>query len=281
MEILTSTYIIDLLGLAQGGILGLVLVLANKTGRPTLLLGLFLFTYTIEILPSLLNDMGLTGQYHALIWLPLHFYFLSMPLLFLYVLQLTGELNWKQHWRHLIPGLIEFITLGTFFLLEAGGTNRLFSIELAGTLLSAHFFAGLIFNLFYARLTLLRLKEHRKHLLEVHSNLAGKWLGWLSVGIYLLIAFIVVLLVLEVAPPLLRERTEYLLITSLNVVLIYYLAVNGIRQLSFTMPQTKAETEAELTTSLGDGAQVQGADERATVIGAGQPGPLPFVNFSN
>lgn len=57
METLTSTYVIDLLGLAQGVILGLVLLLANKKERPTLLLGLFLLTYTIEILLGLLGGL--------------------------------------------------------------------------------------------------------------------------------------------------------------------------------------------------------------------------------
>jgi len=97
MEALTSSYVIDLLGLAQGVILGLVLIVANKKDRPTLLLGLFLLTYTIEIIPSLLGNVGLLEQYFALVWLPLHFYFLSMPLLFLYVLQLHLALSfcWK------------------------------------------------------------------------------------------------------------------------------------------------------------------------------------------
>jgi len=67
MEALSSSYLIDLLGLAQGVILGLVLIVANKKGRPTLLLGLFLLTYTVEILPSLLSDVGLSEQYFALV----------------------------------------------------------------------------------------------------------------------------------------------------------------------------------------------------------------------
>lgn len=272
METLTSTYIIDLLGLAQGLILGLVLLVANKKDRPTLLLGLFLITYTIEILPSLLGDVGLAEHFLAIIWLPLHFYFLSMPLLFLYVLQLTGELDWKQHWRHLIPGVVEFFTLSVFFLLEAGGANRLFSVDLSDIFLFVYFLAGLIFSLVFAWLTLLRLRAHRKNLLEVHSNLKGKWLGWLSSGIYMLIAFICMLVLLQFSPALLDDQIEYLLVSSINVILIYYLAVNGIRQLSFKMPQMDiAQGSVELETSLGGGAQVQREDEEAGEEPTGNP----------
>ncbi len=264
MEALSSSYLIDLLGLAQGVILGLVLIVANKKGRPTLLLGLFLLTYTVEILPSLLSDVGLSEQYFALVWLPLRFYFLSMPLLFLYVLQLTGQLDWEQHWKHLTLGVIEFFTLGAFFLLEAGGANRLFSVELAKTFMSIYFLVGLILNLVYAWLILVRLRTHRKNLLEVHSNLKGKWLGWLSVGIYLLIAFIFILILLEFGVFLLDDQVESLLVSSINVFLIYYLAVNGIRQLSFKMPEMSNEqNKVELTTSLGNSTKVQGTDEGA------------------
>jgi len=175
---------------------------------PTLLLGLFLLTYTIEIIPSLLGDVGLLEQYFALIWLPLHFYFLSMPLLFLYVLQLTGQLNWEQ--------IIEFFTLGAFFLLEAGGANRLFSVDLADIFLSIYFLAGLVFSLVYAWRTL-------------DSTLKGKWLGWLSIGIYLLIAFIFILVLLQLGPILFDDQVEYLLVSSINVVLIYYLAVKWLK----------------------------------------------------
>jgi len=130
--------------------------------------------------------------------------------------------------------------------------------------MSIYFLVGLILNLVYAWLILVRLRTHRKNLLEVHSNLKGKWLGWLSVGIYLLIAFIFILILLEFGVFLLDDQVESLLVSSINVFLIYYLAVNGIRQLSFKMPEMSNEqNKVELTTSLGNSTKVQGTDEGA------------------
>ena len=106
---MTLADLASFLGLLQGLILGVIIVVAHRPERPTGLLAAFIFTLTLRILPFLLLRSAYGAAHPWVMWLPLYFWYTSMPLLFLYTKQLTGRLRWHHDRIHLLPGALELL----------------------------------------------------------------------------------------------------------------------------------------------------------------------------
>ena len=170
------------MALAQGLLLGFILARKKKS----LFLGLFLITYSIEVLNALLSDLGLTQQHPILLFLPINFYFLSTPLLYLYAKSLTTPISFSKHWWVFTPGILEFSVFCVLDLLPIATKKIAFDSYMKFEY-ALYFNAGLIFASFFAILTIRLLIRHQKKVLDYFSNTEKKMLKWLlAVTIYIL-----------------------------------------------------------------------------------------------
>jgi AraC-like DNA-binding protein len=221
-----------ILGLVQGLGVGLALILFKRKNFSLLLLGCFLIAFTGPSLSWLIRNAGGLEIYPRLLFLPIGFYFLVAPLLYLYVKSLGTIISKKLVLAHLILGLIEFGFLFLLFLLPP---------KLARTWWSSineiiDFVYGVflnIYSLMYLIATIVVVKKFEKKSLNFYSNTQKKLLRWILFTTSILI--IVYLYQLSTAYFVINDisRNTILLFDSLlAVIFIYWVSIAGIRQIT-------------------------------------------------
>ncbi len=108
--------LLGLLSLIHGVSLGSVLIFHSTKRRTSLFLGLFLVSFGLSFLSKAINDYFLGSVNYTLLFLPLRFYYLSFPLLYLFIKGLFVEFSFKKEKKHLVPGAIEFVLFSCLFL---------------------------------------------------------------------------------------------------------------------------------------------------------------------
>ncbi len=215
--------IIDILGVVQGLLFGIMLLLLHsKKNRPTLFLGLFILLFSLEPIPNILEDMGILLQYPVLELPPIHFHFLAYPLFYIYIQKISVFNSKKPSYWTLIPGFIEtVIGLVIFFLpVETKLELKVSSYALV------YFVFGLCYSIFIGVLTIRWIMLHQKEVENQFSETVHKNLNWSKLFVYGSIFFQVLLLVNFFE----ANHTLYFLATIVNVILIYWVSFKGITQ---------------------------------------------------
>lgn len=244
--------IVSTLGLLQGVLLGAIIFFANRPDRPTRLLGLFVLTLSLRILPFLLIRLPYGQAHPAVLFLPFYFWYLSVPLLYLYTRRLTDRLDWRRDWVHLTPGLIEIGLFGTAFLLEALGAQPLFDADTRTGIIGVHGILSIVPAACYAYLTLRTLHRHRSYILSYYSNLDGKRLRWIRNALLAIIGLAITYLLFRFGPLPLPLPVCIVYGAVVNTLIIYYVSLNGIRQLGLKHVASR---------EMGAGSRVQSAPE--------------------
>ncbi|WP_116109255.1 helix-turn-helix domain-containing protein [Lewinella sp. IMCC34191] len=222
--------LISLLGLIQGILLSAVILRADKPRRPTLLLGLFILTLSLRILPFLLYRLPLGASFPVVRWLPLYFWYASLPLLYLYIKRLTGRLCWHRDWQHLIPGMVEFLVLSGVLYAEITHEEPLWGSGDVQLFLTLYFLLAIGPALLYGYLILALLKRSHSGITQYYSNLVGKDLVWLKVSVVYLIAFAVLYSFLRFGPVPVSLDAIAIFGAIANTTAVYYLTIHGLRQ---------------------------------------------------
>ena len=218
---------IDVLGVVQGLLFGLLLIqLHSKSRRPTLFLGLFILLFALEPIPLILRDLGILRQRPEWLLLPVSFHFLAYPLFFIYI-QKTSifGVNRPSYWT-LIPGAVELITMSVIFFLPTAT-----KIEIKGSSYElVYFLMGLGYTIYISILILKLIHAHFTELISQYSSITEKRLSWSRSFIYASIGFHLLLLL-----NFFVENSQlYIMISLINVVLIYWVSVKGITQENVT-----------------------------------------------
>ncbi len=239
LSLLYYASIIDMISLGQGLVFGCILIFLSSKRRPSLLLGLFLITLGGSYIFNIMADRGITESYPYLFFLPIHFYLLSYPLLFLYVHQLIYRSNIRSHIKHLIPGILEFILFTCLLVLVLFGKLNLSAIR-NGILEGAFILTVNIFVAFYLFKTLSLLKKNKNLVYDFHSEVENKLLGWVKtlVNAFLILicinitflSFQFLFIVLKVSIPATYVLTAYVLVGISELVLMYWAVIFGVRQ---------------------------------------------------
>ncbi len=108
--------ILGILSLIHGVSLGSALIYLSAKRKTSLFLGLFLVTFGLSFLSKAINDYYLGYVNQTLFFLPFRFYFLSFPLLYLFVKGVFVKFSFKEEIKHFIPGAIEFLTFSFLFI---------------------------------------------------------------------------------------------------------------------------------------------------------------------
>lgn len=215
--------IIDILGVVQGVLFGVMLLLMHsKKNKPTLFLGLFILLFSLEPIPNILEDMGVLLQYPILELPPIHFHFLAYPLFYIYIQKISVFNEKKISYWTLIPGVVEIIAGLIIFFLPMATKLQLKESSFA----LVYFVFGLCYSIFIGILTFRWIVLHQKEVNNQFSETVHKNLNWSKLFIYGSIFFQVLFLI----HLFIDNHTLYFFVTLVNVILIYWVSFKGIIQ---------------------------------------------------
>jgi AraC-like DNA-binding protein len=237
------TELLNLIGLSQGLICGLLLVFAAIFKKsPTFLAGLYILSFSFSLIMPVLKDSGITDAYPGLLYFP-SFMLFQAPLLYLYAQQIAkGYIN-KKAYSLLLFGIIEVIV---FTLLA------FFNSDLSDAFLNGFFPAYIIFTysfmVFILIVTVKWVSDFQKQITEYHSVGHEKTLSWLKYVSLVLIVFIVeaaISMVFFMEKPIFN--TIDIINTALEVVFIYWVTIQALRQSSLFQTKQVQVLEAKHT----------------------------------
>ncbi len=246
--------LLGLLSLIHGISLGSALIFLSNKRKTSLFLGLFLVTFGLSFLSKAINDYFLGEVNHKLFFLPFRFYFLSFPLLFLFVKGVFQAFDWKKELVHLLPGIIEFLIFSILFLfISSEDLRRLFHSDYFATYIVLSNIYSLVYILKTRSLIQNDQLDNTRYL-KVDMEKLFKWLKPIVyIFLVILIDDILFLLLLRWT----TLSTEYLIVfQSLYVTqslvcmgLTYWIAFFGMKQhylpLAKTTPKAKEINKEE------------------------------------
>lgn len=239
------TSLIDILGLVQGLFLGVILILDSKKQRPTLFLGLFLLTYSFELLNAVLEDLNILNLRPGLLFLPIDFWYLIMPLFYLYVKSITNSVIKRKHMLLLLlPGIIEFVFFVIIFLLPANLKLEISNTSNAlGVIATIVLLLALPYSIFYAIKIIKYINNHKKKAENYYSNLDGKLLNWAKGVIVFFLIFHASWFVGVFQEDAFYEEYTYPILSAVNVIFIFWIGISGLRQSKIIGSRNESLTE--------------------------------------
>lgn len=218
---------IDSLGVVQGLLFGIMLALLHyQKIRPTLFLGLFIILFSLEPIPNILEDAGLLMKHPKLELFPAGFHFLAYPLFYLYIQKISILRDKGISYVTVIPGIIEIVVVLVVFFLPV--TTKL-QIK-ASSFPTYYFVFGLVYTIYICYLILKRIRMHQVEVGAQYSTLYHKTLHWSKWFVFASIAFHLLLL----QNFFIDNRALYVFTSILNVILIYWVSFEGIKQQNVT-----------------------------------------------
>jgi len=227
--------LIDFLGLTQGIILGVILILGNRKNRPSLFLGLFLITFSSEVLNIILGDNNLFESYPSLIFLPIDFYFLSPVLLFLYAKSLIKNLTRKDYWL-LLPGIIEFISFFICFCFPATTKSKMIVLWEDSLWSFVYHFAFFVFVLYFIFKIIRLIRKHQIQVSNYFSDIQNRELKWVKLVAWYQIATLLMMIISIFFIDIVPDFYQQILFSLINVIFIYWVSLHGLKQSKIEMP---------------------------------------------
>ncbi|NBA86543.1 helix-turn-helix domain-containing protein [Emticicia sp. CRIBPO] len=232
---------IDFLAFVQGATLGIILIAKNKKSRPTVYLGLFLLTYSAELILSVFSHISVNEYYPSLYFLPFRFYALNAVVFYFYVKSLIGPFHLSKEWKTLIPATLEFLGWSTLFILSFFYPSLQDWSVYDEKYYWMYHLTAIFFSVFYASLSLSLIFRHQKRIMGNFSNLHQsrlRWVKWVAL-------FIIFYHLLCMIPALAAEKfsNHYLhgIFSSVNVIFIYWVGISGLGQANISFDDNVEE----------------------------------------
>jgi AraC-like DNA-binding protein len=238
---------VDCLALIQGILLGTILIANSRRKYPSLFLGLFLISYTIELSVSILSDTGILEQKTSLFFLPLNFYFLTLPLFYLYVKSLIMPVSVKNIIKPLIPGSIEFMILTILFFLPRSVNLNILENEYFGTIWTIYIISSFVYSIYYALRVIDMVKKHQNKVMDYFSNTENILLKWAKTVAIFIIVFYGLWGLFVLLPESTITKTSYTVLSIINVIFIYWVGISGLRQPEVNFLHTSKKSTSPLT----------------------------------
>ncbi|MEM7367490.1 MAG: helix-turn-helix domain-containing protein [Bacteroidota bacterium] len=233
--------LIDFLALVQGVLLGIILIGGNRSNRPSLFLGLFLLSYSIELLPSILEDSSFIESHPQFLFLPIRFLFLSPLLLYLYAKSLTQAISLTSSWPAFIPAALEVMVMtGLVIFLKIDQLDGQERIRMINGY-QVYFYVGILYATVYSLMTIRFIHRHQKRVMDYFSNTKNKHLKWVKGIAVFLILFGLSWFVPLFLPDFVMEEVAIPFLSSINVIFIFWVGLSGLRQPSVDI-QVEAST---------------------------------------
>ena len=233
----TFDSLINFLGFVQGTLLGFLLILRWKKHISFPLLGLFLIGYSADLGLDLFQASKVYQNSEHLIFLPINFYLLFMPSLYLYTQSLTRKIKWNKDFYHLLPAIIEFVLFTILFFQT--NKSEIYSSDLWEMIELVYILFSWIFITTYAVKIVLFVNKLRKKVEDFYSNINGRLLNWVKwVAIYV-VGFNIMMLVTADFPDEISNNWINPILDGINVIFIFWVALSGLRQTQITISNTE------------------------------------------
>lgn len=223
--------IVDTMALFQGIILGILLLFIRNNNRRSIFLGLFLLSYSLEFIPSLIYQYKPDAPiYYNL--LPCYFYLLNAPVLYIYINKLCGTVSKKTVLIILVSAAIEFLV---FIIIFISAQQGFLSAEQQSAIignLSIYQLLALIYSSVFLLLSAKVLLAYRAKASNYYSQLDGKILKWLFHLVSFLLIYYAILLIVNISASFVDINLYYfeVIMSFINVFFIYWLALSGYKQ---------------------------------------------------
>lgn len=215
--------LLDTLGLVQGVLLGIMLILIHSRKRKAVLyLGLFIILFSLEPLENIFHELGVLQKWPHLILLPVSFHFLAYPLFYIYLQKISILEDERPSYWTMAPGFLELIVGVVVFFLPLHIKTW---IKDSNAML-IYFLLGMGYSLFIQILALKWIVRHRTELENQYSLLLHRNLKWSTYFIYASIVFSMLFLLTFLTD----DRSVYIVYSAVNVVLIYWISYQGFAQ---------------------------------------------------
>jgi AraC-like DNA-binding protein len=222
------------LGLIQGVLLSVILV-THKSNQPAnRVLGISVFFLSVELFYLIIVKTGDFNKFIILTGLLLSLLFIYVPMIFLYVLKVTGgSLKWRKIFHHFIPLLLSSLYFVPVYLSSPA--------ERDGILLAVHrgepWYIQIVniikpfYGVAYIVFILLLIKNHNAKLKDSFSNLDKINLLWLRNLSFALIIISIIVIIQNVSELLNEEESvlQYFLFVSIAA-FIYFIGYFGLKQ---------------------------------------------------
>lgn len=218
--------IIDTLAIIQGVLFGLFFIYKSKKNPPHLFFGLFILTYSLELIPGLIENLNFLKIYPRLEYLPLNFYYFTLPLFYIYVNKVS-IFSIKINYKVLILGILE-ILIGLLLILIYTHKDLFNIIEYVWLLFMMFFIP---YNIYMSILIIRLVNKHTKQVMCQYSNNDKLKLRWCKHIALVLLTFLIVQLILIV--PIVMQKHIHIIdlaVTIVNMIVIYWMSIKGLEQ---------------------------------------------------
>ncbi len=217
---------LDFMGLIQGVLLGIILMVLNKKHRKSsFFLGLFVFFFSLKLAHFIGRSLILQGSNPELLLLPFNFSWLLFPLFLIYTYQVSVFSNRTPPYWTLIPGIIFFLVQVYIFFLP-------YEMKLSINANPFHDFLLTYLGIFYswciAIWNLKLLYQHRIEVRNSFSHIEAKELQWARIFlVYSIITSMLIHVLYLIAP---TKSYFKILFSVFDLLTIYWTAIHGISQ---------------------------------------------------
>ena len=225
------TSLIDVLGLVQGLFLGIILIVESRKQKPTLILGFFLIAYSIELLNSILDDLGMLEHYPQLLFLPIDFFYLTIPLFYIYINYITGiHLSRNKIFKILFPGIFEFLFFLVLCLLPVNLKSAIDTSTLGEITIGLFIFCSFPYSIYYVIKSIRHINKAKIELENTYSNTEGKLLNWAKGVLVFILTFNSLWFIEIFQDDDFFDTYTYPIMAAINVVFIFWAGISGLRQ---------------------------------------------------
>lgn len=227
MKFESISQVIEIIGLAQGLIIGSYFVL-KRNNKDINLLGFFLAAYSAPFISYFIRETGMLETNPRLFFLPVGFYFMAVPLYFLYVENLIDKISKVSVLKHLSAGLIEFSILLILYVMPLEKSVPLFyQYEWLYNYIYAYLLN--VFSLSYLIYILYKLRIYKKKSLQINSYNAvnASWLQKTTVLLLILYSFQFIasnIIILDI-----YKEIIYIVDSIMATIFIYWISIFGIK----------------------------------------------------
>ena len=219
----TYQTIVDILGMVQGTILGVLLLVVHRNNyKSTFFLGVFLLLFSFHSLPAILEKMNVYKLYTNLYRLPLDFIWLLFPVFYLYSQQISVFSKHKIKYWILIPGIFYFLFQLTLFFFPY--TTKLKMVNWYEIISWTGFFYGWLIAIW--NFTIL---QHHKVIVRNHfSMIEHKELLWARTFLIFTVTTSMIYILQFYFMP--ENVYSQIFFSLFNLTIIYWVAYHGLLQ---------------------------------------------------
>ena len=162
-----------------------------------------------------------------LLFLPLNFYYLTLPLFYIYIKRVSN-ISFKKSklFLILIPGIFEFIFFSFLYFQNSQQKLELYSKSSFMDFLDILVNLSYLFSVFYCILILKHIKKHQETVNDYYSNSNGKLLKWAKFVIWYLLIYLFVMTFWLFDDSFLSNA----IFSLFNVIFIFWIGIAGIKQ---------------------------------------------------